>query len=87
MRITKIEGTVKELTEFYGAFQTDNKKPSIENFPRENKIFPKFKSQEEIVALVDETVAKLKKKEFTHYDVSNFLCALKAYITNHPLTF
>ena len=77
MRITKIEGTVKELAEFYGAFQTDNKKPSIENFPRENKIFPKFKSQEEIMALVDETVAKLKKKEFTAYDICNFFSALK----------
>ena len=105
MRITKIEGTVEELTKFYsafqvdnkkrsteikkdvakelaefdGAFQADNKKPSIEikNFQRENK-FPKFKSQEEITAFVDETFSNLKRKEFNYCDICNFLSSLKS---------
>ena len=105
MRITKIEGTVEELTKFYsafqvdnkkrsteikkdtakelaefdGAFQADNKKPSIEikNFQRDNK-FPKFKSQEEITAFVDETISNLKRKEFNYCDICNFLSSLKS---------
>ena len=85
MKIMKIEGTVKELSELYGTFRLDDKKPS--NSIDDKNFSCEFKSQKEIEELVEETIAKLRKKEFKAYDICNFLSTLKSEINYHSLEF
>ena len=85
MKIMKIEGTAKELAEFYGKFRIDDKKPS--NSIDDKNFSHGFKSQKEIEELVEETIAKFRKKEFKAYDICNFLDTLKSEINNHSLEF